>query len=116
VSEIHALPPLVDSGRPGYIQREKRSTRPSTTRNKAPKKKAEKNNSLSKTHDTEVELNNVNLQVDEDLLVSLNSSGAPTSITSPIDVALKAKGDGQEKKRIGEALQDIEPLDTLSPM
>ncbi len=72
----------------------KRSARPSIARSKAPKKKAEKNNSLSKTQDTEVEPSNVNLQVDEDLLASLNSLGAQTSITSSIDVALKAKGDG----------------------
>jgi len=29
---------------------------------------------------------------------------------------MKGKGDGQEKERIGEALQDIKPLDTLSPL
>jgi hypothetical protein len=56
------------------------------------------------------------LQVDEDLLASLNSLGAWTSITSSIDVVMKAKDDGQEKEGIGEALRDIEPLDTLSPM
>jgi hypothetical protein len=49
VSEIHALPPLVDSGKLGYVLREKRFARPSIIRSKAPKKKAEKNNSLSKT-------------------------------------------------------------------
>jgi len=58
----------------------------------------------------------VNLQVDDDLLAFLNSSNAQISITSSIDVVLKAKGDGQEKECIGEALRDIEPLDTLSPM
>ncbi len=116
MNEIHALPPLVDSGRPGYVRREKRSARSSIVRNKAPKKKAEKKYSLSKTYDTEVELIDVNLQVDEDLLAFLNSLGAWTSITSSINVVLKAKGDGQEKERIGEALQDIKPLDTLSPM
>ncbi len=76
----------------------------------------EKNNSLSKIHDTEIEPNDVNLQVDEDLLPFLNSLSVWTSITSSINVVVKAKGDGQEKEHIGEALQDIEPLDTLSPM
>jgi hypothetical protein len=42
MNEIHVLQPLVDSGRPSYIQREKRSTRPSTTKSKAPKKKERK--------------------------------------------------------------------------
>ncbi len=94
MSEIHALAPLVDDGRPCYVQREKRSIRPSIARSKAPKKKAEKTNSLSKTQDIETELNDVNLQVDEDLLASLNFSCAWTLITSSIDVVLKAKGDG----------------------
>ncbi len=58
----------------------------------------------------------MNLQVDEDLLASMYSLSVWTSITSSIDVVLKGKGDGQEKKHIGEALRDIEPLDTLSPM
>jgi hypothetical protein len=104
VSEIHALTPLVDNGRPCYVRREKRCTRPSIVRSKAPKKKAKQNNSLSQTQDIEAEPSNVNLQVDEDLLASLNSSCAWTSITSSIDVVLKAKGDGQEKEHIGEAL------------
>ncbi len=52
----------------------------------------------------------MNLQVDDDLLAYLNSSNAQISITSSIDVALKAEGE-----HIGEALRDIEPLDTLSP-
>jgi hypothetical protein len=38
-----------------------------------------------------IELSNVNLQVDEDLLASLNSSRAWTSITSSIDVVLKGQ-------------------------
>jgi hypothetical protein len=46
----------------------------------------------------------VNLQVDEDLLTSLNSLGARTSIASFIDVILRGEGDGQKKERIGEAL------------
>jgi hypothetical protein len=29
---------------------------------------------------------------------------------------MKDEGDGQEKKRIGEALRYIEPFDTLSPL
>ncbi len=56
------------------------------------------------------------LQVDENLLAFLNSLGVQTSITSSIDVVMKVEGDGQEKEPIGEALWDIEPLDTLSPM
>jgi hypothetical protein len=42
MSEIFVLPPLVDNGRLGYIQREKIFARPSTTRSKAPKNKAKK--------------------------------------------------------------------------
>ncbi len=57
-------------------------------------KKGGKKNSLSKTQDIKTELNDVNLQVDEDLLASLNFSCAWTLITSSIDVVLKAKGDG----------------------
>jgi hypothetical protein len=57
----------------------------------------------------------VNLQVDENLLASLNSSSVWTSITSSIDATLRGEGDGQEKEHIGEALRNIEPFDTLSP-
>ncbi len=71
---------------------------------------------MLKIQDTEVELNNVNLQVDEDFLASLNSSSVQTSIASFVDVALRGEGDGQEKEYIGDALQDIKPLDTLSPL
>jgi hypothetical protein len=46
----------------------------------------------------------VNLQIDENLLASLNFSGAQNSITSSANVVMKDKGDGQEKKCIGEAL------------
>jgi hypothetical protein len=42
------------------------------------------------------------MQVDEDLLASLNSIGARTSIASFVDVAMKGEGDGQEKEHIGE--------------
>jgi hypothetical protein len=49
-------------------------------------------------------------------LVSLNFSSVPTSNTSFVDATLRAEGDKQEKEYIGEALQDIEPLDTLSPL
>jgi hypothetical protein len=45
----------------------------------------------------------VNQQVDEDLLPSLNSLGAQTSIASFVDVALRGENDGQEEKHIGEA-------------
>ncbi len=104
MNEILAFPPPIDNGRFGYVQKEKRSIRLFVARSKALKKKAKKNNSMSKTHAIEVELSNVNLQVDDDLLAFLNSSSAQISITSSIDVVLKAKGDGQEKERIGEAL------------
>jgi hypothetical protein len=56
------------------------------------------------------------MQVDEDLLASLNFSSVQTSIASSTDVAMKDEGDGHEKEHIGEALQDIEPLNTLSPL
>jgi len=42
VNEIPAPPPLVYNGRLGYVQREKISTRSSTTKSKVPKKKAKK--------------------------------------------------------------------------
>jgi len=42
-------------------EKEKRFARLSTTRNKAFKKKAKKNNSLLKTQDTKAELSNVNM-------------------------------------------------------
>jgi hypothetical protein len=58
----------------------------------------------------------VNLQVDEDLLASLNYSRARTPIASFVDIVLRGGGDWQEKERTGEALQNIKPLDTLSPM
>ncbi len=41
---------------------------------------------MSKTQATEDELSNVNLQVDENLLASLNSSGAPITIASFVNV------------------------------
>jgi hypothetical protein len=41
-NEIPALPPSVDNGRLGYIQRGKIFARLSTTRSKAPKNKAKK--------------------------------------------------------------------------
>jgi hypothetical protein len=75
MNEILALPPPIDNGRLGYVQREKRSIRLFVTKNKALKKKVKKNNSLSKTQAIEDELSNVNLQVDENSLASLNSSG-----------------------------------------
>jgi hypothetical protein len=116
MSEILAPPPSIDNGKSSYIQKEKRSTRSSIARNKTPKKKAKKNNSLLETQNTKAKLSNVNLQVDEDLLASLNSLGVRTSIASFIDAVLRGEGDGQEKERISEALRNIEPLDTLSPM
>jgi hypothetical protein len=42
VNEIHALPPPIDIGRSGYVRKEKRFARPSTTRDKGPKKKVKK--------------------------------------------------------------------------
>lgn len=58
----------------------------------------------------------MNLQVDEDLLASMNSSGVWTSIASFVDVVPRGGGDWQEKKCIGEVVRDIKPLDTLNPM
>jgi hypothetical protein len=55
-------------------------------------------------------------KVGEDLMAFLNSSGARTSITSSTDVVLKGDNDGQKKERIGKALQNIEPFDTLSAL
>jgi hypothetical protein len=49
MNEILAPPPLVDNGKLGYVQREKRSINLSIARIKALKKKAKKNNSPSKT-------------------------------------------------------------------
>jgi hypothetical protein len=116
MSEIHVPPPLVDNGRSSYIQREKRSTRLSIARNKTTKKKVKKNNSLLEIPDIEIQPSNVNLQVDENLLPSLNFLSAQSSIISFTDVILRGKGDGQEKECIGEALQNIEGLDTLNPL
>jgi hypothetical protein len=104
MSVILAPPPPINNGSLGYIRREKRFVRPSIARNKAPKKKVKKNNSLSKTQSTKAEPSNVNLQVDEKLLASLNFLGAWTSIASSINVAIRGKSDGQDKKCIGEAL------------
>jgi hypothetical protein len=46
----------------------------------------------------------LNLHVDEDLYASLNFSAIRTLITSSVEVDVKVKGDGQEEKRIDEAL------------
>jgi hypothetical protein len=61
VAEIPILPPPIDSGKLGYIRREKKFTRPSISKNKVSKKKAKKNNSMLETLDIENELNNVNM-------------------------------------------------------
>jgi len=58
----------------------------------------------------------LNLHVDEDLYASLNFSAIRTLITSSVEVDVKVKGDGQEEKRIDEALWNIEPVDTLNPL
>jgi hypothetical protein len=42
VNEIPAPPPPVHNGMLGYVQKEKIFAKPSTTRNKAPKKKEKK--------------------------------------------------------------------------
>jgi hypothetical protein len=49
-------------------------------------------------------------------LASLNSSSVRTLITLSIKVDVRVKGDGQEEEHIGEALHNIKPLDTLSPL
>jgi hypothetical protein len=59
---------------------------------------------------------NRNLQVDEDLLASMNFLGVRISIVTFTNVVMRDEGDGQEKKRIGETLQDMEPFDTLNPL
>jgi hypothetical protein len=64
-----------------------------TTRNKATKMKAKKN-SLSLIQAIEVESINVKLQVDENLLASLNFSSAQTLIPSSANVVTRDKGDG----------------------
>jgi hypothetical protein len=46
----------------------------------------------------------VNLQVDEDLLASLNFLGVQISIASFANVVMRDEADGQKKKCIGEAL------------
>jgi hypothetical protein len=94
MNEIPAPPPPVDNGRLGYVQREKIFIKLSVARSKALKKKEKKNNSLAKTEAIAVVLNNVNLQIDENLLASLNSSGARTSIASSIDATLTVESDG----------------------
>jgi hypothetical protein len=63
-----------------------------------------KNNSLLEIQDIEAELSNVNLQVNENLLASLNFSSAWNWSTPSIDVILRGKGDGQEKECINETL------------
>jgi hypothetical protein len=42
LNEIHVFPPLIDNGKPSYVQREKRSTRSSIARSKFPKMKMKK--------------------------------------------------------------------------
>jgi hypothetical protein len=60
--------------------------------------------------------NKLNLQVDDDFLASRNSPIARTSISSSTQINVRVEDDGQKKERIGEALQNIEPMDTLSPL
>jgi hypothetical protein len=52
----------------------RRYARPSTISNKGPKKKVKGNNFLLEISAIKAELSNVNMQVDEDLLASLNST------------------------------------------
>jgi hypothetical protein len=59
---------------------------------------------------------NLNLQVDEDFLAFYNSSTTWTLVVSFTKVNVKVEDDGQEKKWIGEALWNIEPMDILSPL
>ncbi len=61
MSEIPTLPPPVNSGKLGFVQREKNIARLSTTKNKPFKKKTKKTNSMLETQDTEAELSNVNM-------------------------------------------------------
>ncbi len=71
---------------------------------------------MSRTEDTEAQPNNLNLQVDKEFLASCKSYATQTSITSYVEVDVKVEDDGQEKEWIGEALKNIEPTDTLSPL
>lgn len=66
--------------------------------------------------DTEAQPINLNLQVDEEFLASRNSFVIQTSITSFIEVDVKVEDDGKEKEWIDEALRNIEPMDTMSPL
>jgi hypothetical protein len=58
----------------------------------------------------------VNLQVDEEFLASLNPSTTQISITSSTKVVVKVAVYAQNEERIGEALRNIKPLNTLSPL
>lgn len=49
MTKILALPPPIDIGKLGNVQKGKKSRRSSTARKKVPKKKAKKNNSMLKT-------------------------------------------------------------------
>jgi hypothetical protein len=71
---------------------------------------------LLEIQDTEAQPINLNLQVDEEFLASRNSFVIQTSITSFIEVDVKVEDDGKEKEWIDEALRNIEPMDTMSPL
>lgn len=58
----------------------------------------------------------MNLQVDEEFSASLNPSTTQTSITSSTKVVVKVEAYAQNEEHIGEALRDIKPLNTLSPL
>jgi hypothetical protein len=49
-------------------------------------------------------------------LASHNFSSAQTLVASSVEVDVRVKDDGQEKEHIGEALQNIKPMDTLNPL
>jgi len=115
VCEIPTPPPPINSGKYGYVRREKDLESRPRLGTRLQKRKG-RNNSLSETKDTEAKPNNVNLQVDEYFLTSLNSSIAQTSIASFAEVDVRIEGDGQEEEYIDEALQNIKHVDTLSPL
>ncbi len=107
---------IVVSGRPSYVLKDKKFARLTTTKDKALKKKGKKNASLSEIQDTKVQPNKLTLQINEDFLASRNFSSDQTSVASSVEVDVRVKDDGQEKEHIGEALQNIKPMDTLSPL
>jgi hypothetical protein len=100
MNEIPPYRPPMDNGKLGYVWKDKRFARPSTTRDKASKNKGKTNISLSKIQNTKAQPNKLNLQVDEDFLAFHNSSTPRTLVASSTKVDVKVKDDGQKKKQL----------------